>query len=176
MELLNAKNYLQWCVKMKMILMKEKCWQVIDDITKLNAEQIAAQNEQALISITLMVGNDQKHLVDKAKTGVEAWNNIKESLIKSFLSAQIRLMKRLFKRLEIGGSMDKHLHKIFMSTIVVAMEAWDEERLTLAAVKSKLLEEWDRKMAREKNESVFAAKRIKKTNSFTCYFCNKTGN
>lgn len=51
------------------------------------------------------------------------------------------------------------------------MEAWDDEKLTLQAVKSKLLEEWEKKKDKETHVVLLVRKQRKQ--EFNCYFCGK---
>lgn len=111
----------------------------------------------------------------KAKGEREAWNKLKEYHQRSTLSNKVRILKRLYKyQLQRGESMSVHLDKIFEDLdelvemdaalddktavlvilaslneeydgLITALEAWDEDKLTIQAVKIKLLEEYARK-------------------------------
>ena len=95
------------------------------------------------------------------------------------VSNRIRILKALFRTvLPSGGSMQEHLHQMTelidklhelgtpvegdvavsailaslnedYDNLVIAMEAWEDNRLTLPNVKAKLMEEWERKRDRQ---------------------------
>ena len=115
--------------------------------------------------------------VKNCNTGGEAWNILQEIHHHPTLGGRIRAIKKIGNiKLEAGGDMREHLDKLYqgfdelaeqdspMQTIttlgitlgsvgkeydnvVTAMEAWDEERLTMKAVRAKLVEEYDKKQA-----------------------------
>lgn len=63
-------------------------------------------------------------------------------------------------------------------SLITAMEAWTDERLTLANVLSMLLEEWERRNEKEKAETAFGATdggRPAKQRKFMCYWCDGSG-
>lgn len=114
-EKLNNTNYLTWSFKMRMMLVREGLWRVIEGKTEgLKEEDISSMKEKSLSLIVLFIENDQIVLVRNAGDGVEAWNNLKQYHQKSTLSRRIRIMKMLFKmQLEIGSSMQDHLQHMF---------------------------------------------------------------
>lgn len=63
-------------------------------------------------------------------------------------------------------------------SLITAMEAWSDDRLTLANVKSMLMEEYERKADKEVVETAFAVTmggRPPKKRRFTCYWCEGVG-
>lgn len=63
-------------------------------------------------------------------------------------------------------------------TIITAMEAWPDERLTLGNVMALLIEEYDRKVEKEVHETAFAVTmggRPQKRRTFMCYWCDGVG-
>lgn len=132
---------------------------------------------KALQIIGLNIDKSQLIHITKCKTGSEAWKALKEQHKRDTLGAKIRLMRKLFKmNLASGASMRTHLNEItkyidelhdmgeelkeniqlaiIMSslnkdydTLITGLEAWDDGKLKLHTVKSKLLEEWERREA-----------------------------
>ena len=200
---LNNSNYSAWAFKMKMYLMKENCWTSIEHEEGFS-EAIAKQDLKAWNHIILGIDDDQLVHVRLTKGGQEAWKILKGIHVQTTLSARIRIMKTLFKiRLSREVTMQQHLQEIFenfhqlseigyglandMSVSVIlaslpseyeplitALEAWDENRLTIEAVRSKLLEEWKRKEQMKSGEtSESALQSIRK--DITCLGCGKKG-
>lgn len=164
------------------------------------------QGQKALAIISLMVDDDQLVLLRNAANGMEAWNSLREYHQRNTVATRIRIMKKLFKTdLQPGGSMQLHLQKmseyvaqlhemgapidddVAVSAVlasvgeeyeglIVAMEAWNDDRLTLATVKAKLLEEWNRKQDRQEVDTAFVVTMGgRQKPEFSCYFCQKKG-
>lgn len=176
---------------------------ISEETTGMKPEDVMVMNEKALSLIALMVENDQLVHIRKANGGKEAWNILMDFHKKTSLVSQIRVMKKLFKmELGQGESMKDHLQRIFeyfsdltemdaklddsiavcvilaslnedYDTLITALEAWDPKVLTIQAVKSKLIEEWERKEEREGATAFIAKRKIGK--EFTCYYCGKPG-
>lgn len=212
MDKLNNSNYMSWSFKMRMLLIKENCWNVVGgnadagDEDGDEAEGLERRQEKALALICLMVDDDQLFLVRNANTGMDAWNALRDYHQRNTVANRIRAMKKLFKtEMPPGGSMQQHLQTmsdliaelhemgapiaddVAVSAIlasigqeyeglVVAMEAWDDERLTLNTVKAKLLDEWKRKSDRSEVDTAFVVTLgARQQPDFTCYFCQKKG-
>lgn len=180
-----------------------------------NAE-LARREDQALALITLMVENDQLYLLRSAENGRDAWNALRDHHQRNTVSNRSRVMKKLFKTdISPGGSMQEHLqimcdmiakfhemghplqeevavNAILASVgeeyegLVTAIEAWEEDRLTLDIVKSKLLDEWKRKKDRKDVDAAYVVRKNVYTSfvvtmgkrqqpEFTCYYCQKPG-
>lgn len=125
--------------------------------------------------IVLSVENTELVHIHGVDGGLNVWKALKAAHMQSSLSAKIRVMKKMFRlRLLRGESMVEHLQKLFgyvneladlgqgldkgmsvsvvlaslneeYDSIITALEAWDESRLTLEAVRAKLIEEWEKK-------------------------------
>ena len=138
-------------------------------------DDVLKKDKKALQWIALSIENNQLIHVKKATGGREAWKKLKEYHQRSSLSNQIRIKKRLHKyELRRGEPMRVHLDKIFQDldelsemdatlddksaihiilsslnedydTLITALEAWEESKLTLHAVQMKLIEEYDRR-------------------------------
>lgn len=149
--------------------------------------------------------------VKPIKSGREAWFKLKEFHVQSSLSARIRILKRLFRvTLKDNESMEDHLQFVFeklseldeigygldngmaigvvlaslnsdYDPLITALEAWDESRLKLNAVRSKLIEEWRRKKnvteAETSENALKVFDRLGKDNRdrVICRRCNRRG-
>jgi hypothetical protein len=92
-ERLNNRNYGVWSVRMKMILIKEDLWSVIDPGTETDEKK----KLKALSHIILMIDDDQLINVSNAKDGKEAWEALKKLNRSETIGHKIRLYKKLFK-------------------------------------------------------------------------------
>lgn len=217
-ERLNNSNYRDWSLRMKMLLIKEGLWKYIEpgDETQKDYEEKALK---ALSYIVLMIDGEQLAHVEDAKSGKEAWKSLAEYHLSKSTGRRFRLYRKLFgTHLEIGGSMKEHLHVMLTTlrelkqintkieddlavsailsslnneyeNLIVAMEAWDEKQLTLANVKLKLLDEWERRTENSKtsaqalkiNSTVYQSistsdgQALKVSKSFKCHYCEKEG-
>lgn len=146
------------------------------------------------------------------KTAKDQWNALVKQHQKSSFGSKIRIMKKLFKaELKLGGDVEAHLNLMFTwmdeliergfaieermkiaiilsslneeyDTLITALEARDEDKMSIEDVKSKILDEGDRR--KQKNDSdLTAALKIskdvstKKNNKkfIKCFSCGKTG-
>ena len=179
-ERLNCGNYRVWALRMKMILIKEDLWDVIDPgSTKADN---AVKSLKALAQIILMVENDQLVHIADAKDGKEAWVSLKNFHVNESIGHKMRLYKKLFKtELSIGGDMRKHLQILLeiaqnikdcgdkleetmvvsailsslnfeYDNLVTALESWKEKQLTIQSVKLKLIDEWERRCEKSNKE------------------------
>lgn len=215
---LNNVNYSSWAFNMKMVLMKENCWEAIEPdpattsspSTSANADAAliaaAAKDKKAWYFIGLGVDESQHVHIKNTKGGKEAWNKLRDFHVQTTLSARVRILKQLMMiRIEEGISMQQHLQSVFekfnqmneighglendlavsiilaslsseYEPLITALEAWDKERLTIEAVRAKLIEEYQRKVQvkQEEDQSETALKSVKK-NDWFCTGCNKKG-
>jgi len=172
---------------------------------------------KALSHIVLMIDSEQLIHVEDAKDGKEAWKILSEYHLNKSTGRRFRLYRKLFgTNLEVGGSMKEHLNAMFMTirelkqinvkieedlavsailsslnneyeNLIVAMEAWDEKQLTLANVKLKLMDEWERRAENRKSQrkamkmgdvieiNSSNGQALKVSNSFECHYCKKKG-
>lgn len=133
------------------------------------------KDRKAMQLIVLSVENSQLVHLHGVDGGLNVWRALKAFHMQSTLSAKIRVMKKMFRlRLLRGESMAEHLQKLFSmmneladlgqglekglsvsvvlaslndeyDSIITALEAWDESRLTLESVRAKLIEEYEKK-------------------------------
>lgn len=171
---LNNGNYAQWSFKMKMVLIRDGLWKVIN--TEKPALDLTwdASDQKAFATIVLGIGDDQIVLVKKEKTAKEVWEVLRAYHQKSSLSSQVALLKKLYKaELKKDGDLKAHMQQIFewfdelreigceeeehkailillaslnddYRAIVTALEGRDVKTLKLSDVRIKLMEEYDR--------------------------------
>ena len=202
-EPLDNANYSTWAFRMKHFLMKEGIFGTIETKTEISAAEVP-KDEKALNFIVLSVDNGQLVHITECKSGRSAWDKLKSVHVQTSLTAQIRIMRQLFNsKLTVDSTMKEHLQKMFdffnqlansgysfdsktsvaivlsslgseYEPLITALEAWDENKLTLEAVRSKLIEEYSRKqdvVANDVTESALKADRKLRS----CTFCKKKG-
>lgn len=172
-----------------------------EDLIKWNKKE-----RKALQIIGLNVDRSQLIHITKCKTGSEAWKALKEQHKRDTLGAKIRLMRSLFNiKLGFGASMREHLNQItkyldelhdmgeelkeniqlaiIMSSLnrdydnlVTGLETWEDGKLKLHTVKSKLLEEWEKREAESSSQTTGEARAADNRKKFLkCHLCGKTG-
>jgi hypothetical protein len=132
-------------------------------------------DKKALNVIALHVDRDNAALLHDITSGKEAWITLKSYHLAESLANKIRVSKKLFSlKLERGGNVRKHLgemQKLFnklsdinkpvkdedkmalmlasvgseYEALVTAIEAWPVERLTMAAISERLIQEYEKK-------------------------------
>lgn len=203
-EKLNNNNYSTWSFRMKHFLMKEGMFQQLEKVGVFT-EAEEALDSKAFNYIALAVENNQLCYVIKCTSGREAWLKLKSVHIQTSLTAQIRIMRNLFMtRLTDDVTMQQHMQKVFdlfnqlseagftfdnnvsvaivlsklsadYEPLITALEAWDSEKLTLEAVRSKLLDEYSRKMGAVNNDVIAEQALRADQRNRVCNFCGKYG-
>lgn len=177
---LNNSNYRSWEYKMRMLLEKEEVWKFVHAPAE-DTEEWNSGSRKALTIIALSVEDQQLIHIRYLNTGKEAWEALKSQHSHSTFGSIGRVMCNLFgKKYEKGESMRDHLDKLFgwidelqeagtsldnkvkvglilssvnkeFANLVTALEAWDTEKVTLEAIKGKLIDEWQKREAEEKS-------------------------
>jgi gag-polypeptide of LTR copia-type len=141
-------------------------------------------------AIVLHCENNQIVYIKRCISGRQAWFVLRDIHQQSTVSARIRTMKQLFHIRMGENDMRTHLDNLIIvmdklgemdvsfgnsvlvaiilaslgpeyDNIVTAIEGWDEKRLTISAVQSKLIEEY----GKMKNDKAL------RVDVFTCYQC-----
>lgn len=209
-EKLNNHNYMHWSFRMRMFLIKEGIWNVVNNAAAAANADLADAGQKALAFICLNVDDNQLVHVESAANGRAAWLALSSYHQRNTVGNKIRLLSRLFRmHMMPGESMEDHLSKMSeilseltaigagveepiavcavmrsvsddYEGLVTALEAWEDERLTLSNVKAKLMEEYDRKRDRQETETAFVVTvgegfppKKKRKPYFECYFCGK---
>lgn len=200
-EKLNNGNYSTWSFRMRHFLNKEGIFGTLETDEEITAAQ-QPNDVKAMSFIALSVDNDNLVHIIKCTSGRDAWKKLKRVHVQTTLTSQIRLMRQLFSTsLSDNLTMQEHLGKIFelfnrladsgfifeskisvsivlsslsidYEPLITALEAWDEDKLTLEDVRAKLIEEFSRKYGNnqaETNETVL------KANQRQCAYCKNRG-
>lgn len=163
---------------------------------------------KAFALIALTVDDMQLQLIRNDTTSKAAWKSLKDYHQKSTVATKVSLLKKLCKmELKDGGDMEAHLFKMdelferltnagksleedlrvaFVlaslpekyNTLTTALEAREEKDLTLALIKSKLLDEYKKNCAEIETSDkalkiVSHGKPVK--SKFSCNYCKKPG-
>lgn len=161
-------------------------------------------DKKAMWNIGLCVDNSQLIHIKNSKTSREAWSALKKYHAKVTLSSKVSLIKKLFKaQLPKGGNMEEHLLQMFQwldelnemgaqfaesltviiilsslnedyDTLITALEARNDEDLQTEFIRTKLIEEWEKKGKSGKKETALKVGRNPKFQP-KCYFCKKEG-
>uniref|UniRef100_A0AAG5DV13 Retrovirus-related Pol polyprotein from transposon TNT 1-94 n=1 Tax=Anopheles atroparvus TaxID=41427 RepID=A0AAG5DV13_ANOAO len=108
---LNAVNYENWSFKMKLLLIKEGCWNTISN-TKPEpvTPEWTKMDQLAMATIGLAVEDGQLIHIRKAISAKEAWENLEKVHVKRTLSTKVSLVRKICRlRLEQDGNMEQHI-------------------------------------------------------------------
>jgi hypothetical protein len=116
---LDGSNFAIWKFKMKNVLMERELWEIVDgtEVLAEDADDNARRRFQqrmnkALATIVLSVSDDQIHLIDEAKTPLEAWTNLQTHFERSSLANRLFLNRKLQGlRMSNEDSMHEHVKK-----------------------------------------------------------------
>lgn len=131
--------------------------------------------DRVKVLIAFNVEDNQTIYIKNATNGKLSWEALKEMYDQRDVGAQVRVLKRLLKmNFSFGDQMREHLAKMMdfldqlgemdapmtetmkvgvilaslsseYEAIVTAIEAWESARITVANVRQKLIEEWEKK-------------------------------
>ena len=202
---------------MKMILVQNECWEVIEKEKPKKEEDIKIWEKadtKARYYLTLCVENNQLTYFKNKETAKEVWNALKSVHQRSSMCSKTRLLKKLFKSelkkgdndmekhlqtlqdwmdelSELGYSIDEKYKKAIIlaslnedyDMLVTALEAREEDKLSIDDIKAKLLDESDRRKQKCERESSTALKitkgnhgtNKKKFQGIKCFNCNEFG-
>lgn len=130
-EKLTNCNYESWSFKVKMMLVREDLWEILESdppapqVTPAtnsapavinNAKEISEWNKRdgkAMAVIALTVADSQLLLIKKAKTAKESWKLLKDYHQKGSKTNQATILKKICKMdLCEGGNMEDHIFKM----------------------------------------------------------------
>ena len=108
---LNRENYEIWKYRMKLLLKKEKVWEVIEkEIPENPNAKWKELDNEATILIGLAVDETEVFRIANCKYAKDAWNILKTYHEKSSLSNKVKLMRSICElKLQTEGDMDKHI-------------------------------------------------------------------
>lgn len=136
----------------------------------------------------------------------DVWMALREQHHHTSVGSRVRIYKRLCThRMDHGASMQKHIDEMFemfdqlseldaaldnvvavgmllaslndeYDGLITAMEAWDEQRITLTNVKAKLMDEWQKRSDIGQGSARFSnVQTQRRAHIFTCFECGKPG-
>lgn len=150
---------------------------------QVEVESWKKKDRLALIEIGLACDDTNIVHVKQCSSAKQAWKRLKDHHQHMTLGARNRITNEMrTKKLEQGGSMRVHLDALFgffnklnelgapvsdqeavrimltsvgdeYDALVTGMETWDEEKVTVYAVKSKLMDEWEKKKLKSSTNS-----------------------
>lgn len=105
-EKLNDNNYCSWKFEMKMLLMKEKLWQYVnDEYPKTLTPEWNNKNEEALGTIALGCEKSQYPTIRQCKYAKQAWDELRKKHEERTIVSKVILLKAVFsKKLIEGGN------------------------------------------------------------------------
>lgn len=181
---LNNDNWQSWSFRMRMLLIREELWRVIDEEEPEDDEDWSRDDQRAMATIGLCLEESQYSIIKKKETAKEVWEALRTYHEKPNMTSRVSLLKRLCSiNLADGGDMEKHLIvldnlferldnvgqklddtlKVAMilrslpdsfDTLVMALESRADADITIDLVKSKLLDAYQRRVNRTVDSAV----------------------
>lgn len=141
-------------------------------------------SEKALSVINLCCEDDQLPHLRHCKNGKEAWEALAAHHHQVTLGTTTRITAKLYScKLKVGGNMRHHLSKIFewihelidagisidlrmqvgivlaslndeYASLVTALESWQEEQVTVEAIKARLIAEWEKRDEQREQKTI----------------------
>lgn len=174
--------------------------------TTITVRNWGEMDERAMYFISISIENNQLPLIKRTTSARGAWEALRKHHNKATLSTKIRLLRKLYQTiLPKGGNMEEHLSTLInyydelceidhvvddqqfllitmtsvgedYDSLITALDCRKENELTFDLVKSKLLDEYERKIKSADFEmdgqSVAAIKQVGKK---YCDFCKVSG-
>jgi len=164
-----------------------------------------ANGVRALRQIGLSIASDQVVYIQECTEGRQAWLILEEYHQGGSVGTKIRTLKKIFKtNLEVGSDMRCHLNKFLewfstmshlgspldeqikvgailaslnsrYSAAVSGIETWEEERITIQAVKNILIEEFEKQKGVVVNKQQYAATSGVAHRPYACHRCGELG-
>ena len=220
---LNNSNYQIWKFKVKMLLIREDTWKVVQgDTPDPVPDDWQRKDEKAQCTISLTVEDNQLVHICNCTSAKDMWKQLQKVHERSNLSSKMYLRKKLYKmRLQDDQNMQEYISAVLRlveqlrgvgeevsdqqvatlllcglpdeyETLITALEARDEDELTLEYVKNKLVDAYKRKKDSEadstesRTESAMYSGKIRPHSHMnnrhnrnketrTCFFCKRQG-
>ena len=136
--LLTGDNYATWKVQVKMCLIKDDLWRIVNETeaAPTDAGQLAKYNvrkDRALATIVLAVDPKLLYIIGDPEEPAACWKKIEDTFQKKTWSNKLRLRKKLYGlKLADSGNLQDHLKslvEIFDSLAVVGAPIEDEDKV-----------------------------------------------
>jgi transposase InsO family protein len=173
---LNNSNYQVWKFKVKMLLIRDGIWSVVNgDRPEPIPESWNRKDEKAQCTISLTVEDNQLIHIYNCNSARDMWMELQKVHERANLSSKMYLRKKLYKmKLQHDQNMQEYISETLQlveqlrgvgeevtdpqvatlllcglpddyETLITALEARDEDELTLEYVKNKLVDAYKRK-------------------------------
>ena len=178
---------------------------VTDEPPEIITDQWRSRDRKARAIINLLIQDDQIIHVKNLTTAKETWNTLKNIHERANLSSKLFLLRKLYSlKLSEGGNVNEHINKIYeirdkltaigetindqhlsalmlcslppsYDTLITALEARPELELTPAFIRSKLLDEFSKRVenTNDQGETAYKArKKFEKDKTYYKKYCN----
>lgn len=112
-EKLNGSNYETWKFEMKMVLIREELWAVVEDELPAESSQTGAwktKNMKALSTIALCVEKSQFPLIKKCESAKDSWKKLEEFHVQRTAGSKMYWLKKVFtKKMQPGQDVNSFL-------------------------------------------------------------------
>ncbi|XP_075158155.1 uncharacterized protein LOC142231430 [Haematobia irritans] len=110
-EKLNQDNYYNWKFKMKMYLIKESLWDVVESSPAERNQAWIKKDKEAFALISLCVEDSQLIHIRNQETSKEAWNSLQSQHERITLTSKVTLMRKICNmHMSDGGDMQTHIN------------------------------------------------------------------
>ncbi|KAF2345039.1 Zinc finger CCHC-type [Trinorchestia longiramus] len=142
MKPLNERNYPTWKIHMRMCLVKDKLWDIVQGTETISSTEDEAarrkfesRRDLALATIVLGVDQSQLCLLGDPTDPVEVWRKLQNTFQKKSWANKFRLKKKLFNmKLENGQNLQDHLKvfaELFEELAIIGDAMEEEERVII---------------------------------------------
>lgn len=137
---LKGPNYATWRVQLKMALIKENLWGIVNETESPPAVSLTsetakfnARKDKALATIVLAVDTSLLYLLDDPTDPVVVWNKLSDQFQKKSWANKLELRRKLYStKLKDGDCVQKHIKnmtEIFNELAVIGDPIKDEDRV-----------------------------------------------
>ena len=136
--LLNGSNFPTWKIQMKMLLIKEGVWGIVNETEDIPVDpgsyrHYVARQDRALSTIVLGINHSLLYLIGDPEDPVMVWRKLCAQFQKKSWANKLSLKKRLYNlKMSEGDSIQKHIKnmlEIFDELAIVGDPMEDEDRV-----------------------------------------------
>ncbi|KAF2368809.1 hypothetical protein FHG87_000437 [Trinorchestia longiramus] len=141
MKPLNERNYPTWKIHMRMCLVKDKLWDIVQGTETISStadeaarRKFESRRDLALATIVLGVDQSQLYLLGDPTDPVEVWGKLQNTFQKKSWANKFRLKKKLFNmKLENGQNLQdlKVCVELFEELAIIGDAMEEEERVII---------------------------------------------
>ncbi|KAF2350150.1 Zinc finger CCHC-type [Trinorchestia longiramus] len=146
MKPLNERNYPTWKIHMRMCLVNDKLWDIVQGTETISStadeaarRKFESRRDLALATIVLGVDQSQLYLLGDPTDPVEVWRKLQNTFQKKSWANKFRLKKKLFNmKLENGQNLQDHI-KVFVELfeeLAIIGDAMEEEERVIILLSS----------------------------------------